>query len=74
MSQAAWESLTSAAEAIGMQLRKLDKKAEKAMVQETRAGLKTKLEEEEEPPEVLSLAVPLIVSQVQCRALSVWRE
>jgi hypothetical protein len=63
--QVAWEALVAAAEAAGMHLRKLDRKAEKAMVQGTRAALMEKLEGEEEPPEVLSLAVPLIVAQVR---------
>jgi len=55
----------AAAEAGGMQLRKLDRKGEKALVQETRVALAEKLEGEGEPPEVLALAVPLIMSQVE---------
>jgi hypothetical protein len=63
--QVAWDALEAAAEAAGIQLRKLDRKAEKAMVQETRVALMEKLEGEEDPPEVLSLAVPLIMAQVR---------
>ena len=43
MTQAAWEALAAAAEAAGLQLRKLDNKGEKALVQESRAALREQL-------------------------------
>lgn len=50
----------------GIQLRKLEKKAEKALVAAHRAGLQEKLASQEEPAEALSHAVPALVAQVWC--------
>ena len=62
--QPALEALQSAAEAAGLQLRKLDKKAEKSLVQDHRNALEEKLNSQEDPAEALSLVVPLLVAQV----------
>ena len=61
--QLSWEALQEAASLAGLQLRKLDKKTEKALVQVQRALLTERLRSEDEPAAALSLAVPLIVAQ-----------
>lgn len=61
--QRGWEALQEAAGAAGVQLRKLDKKVEKVMLQEHRAMLTDRLKAEESPAEALSLAVPLLAAQ-----------
>ena len=61
--QLGWEALQEAASMAGLQLRKLDKKAEKALVLEQKASLSERLSSEDDPAAALSLAVPLFVAQ-----------
>ena len=68
--QPALEALQRAAEAAGLQLRKLDKKAEKSLVQDHRNALEEKLKSQEDPAEALSLVVPLLVTQVVLNLVS----
>ena len=65
--QPALEALQSAAEAAGLQLPKLSKKAEKSLVQDHRNALEEKLKSQEDPADALSLVVPLLVAQVVSR-------
>lgn len=69
--QNAQESLQAAAEAIGLRLKPLDKKAEKALAQSQQDDLKAQLANQTDPAAVLSLVVPLLVMQVrQCPDLA----
>lgn len=52
------------AEAVGLRLKNLDKKAEKAQTQSLREDLKTQLADQTDPAAALSLVVPLLVIQV----------
>ena len=63
--QTAQESLQSAAEAVGLRLKLLDKKAEKALAQAQQDDLKAQLADQTDPAAVLSLVVPLLVMQVR---------
>ena len=62
--QSAQQSIQGVAEAIGLRLKPLDKKAEKALVQAQQEDLKRQLAEEGDPAAALSLVVPLLVMQV----------
>lgn len=62
--QEAWDALQDASKAAGLQLRKLDKKLERSLLQEHKAALTERLKQVEEPAEALSLAVPLLIAQV----------
>lgn len=62
--QSAEKSIQSVAEAVGLRLKPLDKKAEKALVQAQQQDLKAQLAEQTDPAAALSLAVPLLVMQV----------
>lgn len=62
--QVAWEALQEEAKTAGLPLQKLDKKAEKALLQEHKAALRERLSSQDEPAEALSLVVPLLVVQV----------
>ena len=64
MRQALVRALDEAAEAAGLRLKPLDRKAEKAALASQRAALKTQLQGEQDPAAALSLAVPLLVMQV----------
>ncbi len=66
--QLGWGALQEAAGVSGLQLRKLDKRAEKALLQEQKASLAERLRNEDEPAAALSLAVPLIFAQASCSA------
>ena len=63
--QNAQESLQAAAEAVGLRLKPLDKKAELALAQAQQDDLKAQLADETAPAAVLSLVVPLLVMQVK---------
>lgn len=63
--QNAQESLQAAAEAVGLRLKHLDKKAEKALAQSQQDDLKAQLANQTDPAAVLSLVVPLLVMQVR---------
>lgn len=63
--QALVRALEEAAEAAGLRLKPLDRKAEKAALASQRAALKTQLQGEQDPAAALSLAVPLLVMQVR---------
>lgn len=63
--QAAQQSIQAAAEAVGLRLKPLDKKAEKALVQAQQDDLKAQLADQTDPAAVLSLVVPLLVMQVE---------
>ena len=62
--QSAQQSIQSVIEAVGLRLKPLDKKAEKALVQAQQQDLKAQLAEQNDPAAALSLAVPLLVMQV----------
>ena len=66
--QTAQESLQAAAEAVGLRLKPLDKKAEKALAQAQQDDLKAQLADQTDPAAVLSLVVPLLVMQVRACA------
>lgn len=66
--QLGWKALQEAANIAGLQLAKLDKKAEKALVQEQKAQLMERLRSEDTPAAALSLAVPLIFAQASLEA------
>lgn len=55
-----WEAGNDA----GLQLKKLDKKGEKAMVQNFRLKLQDSLRKETSPAEVLATAVPILFAKV----------
>ena len=57
-------ALEEAAEAAGIRLKPLDKKAEKAALASQRAALRGQLQCEQDPATALSLVVPLLVIQV----------
>lgn len=63
--QNAQELLQAAAEAMGLRLKPLDKKAELALAQAQQDDLKAQLADETAPAAVLSLVVPLLVMQVR---------
>ena len=63
--QKAQEPLQAAAEAVGLRLRPLDKKAEKALAQAQQDDLTAQLADQSDPAAVLSLVVPLLVMQVR---------
>lgn len=63
--QNAQESLQAAAEAMGLRLKPLDKKAELASAKAQQDDLKAQLADETAPAAVLSLVVPLLVMQVR---------
>ncbi len=65
--QSAQQSIQSVAEAVGLRLKPLDKKAEKALVQAQQQDLKAQLAKQMDPAAALSLAVPLLVMQVRCQ-------
>lgn len=67
--QAACDALLKACTAAGLQLRKMDKRAEKALVQEHRAALREQLGAVSEPAEALTLIVPLLIAQARLEAL-----
>lgn len=73
--QSAQQATQAAAEAVGLRLKPLDKKAEKALVQAQQDDLQAQLADHTDPAAVLSLVVPLLVMQVSgcnhCCALSV---
>lgn len=62
--QEAHKSLQSAAEALGLRLKPLDKKAEKALVQSQQEDLRAQLAGQADSAAALSLVVPLLVMQV----------
>ena len=64
-SQTAQQLLQAAAEAVGLRLKPLDKKAEKALVQAQQDDLQSQLADQSDPAAVLSLVVPLLVMQVR---------
>ena len=63
--QKAQEPLQAAAEAVGLRLRPLDKKAEKTLAQAQQDDLTAQLADQSDPAAVLSLVVPLLVMQVR---------
>lgn len=63
--QKAQEPLQAAAEAVGLRLRPLDKKAEKALARAQQDDLTAQLADQSDPAAVLSLVVPLLVMQVR---------
>ena len=63
--QNAQQAIQAAAEAVGLRLKPLDKKAEKALAQAQPEDLKAQLADETDPAAVLSLVVPLLVMQVR---------
>lgn len=60
----AYKALQDTAEAVGLRLKNLDKKAEKAQIQSLREDLKSQLADQTDPAAALSLVVPLLVIQV----------
>ena len=62
--QEAQKLVQAAAEALGLRLKALDKKAEKALVQAQQQDLRAQLADETDPAAALSLVVPLLVMQV----------
>ena len=60
----AYKALQNTAEAVGLRLKTLDKKTEKAQTQSLREDLKSQLADQTDPAAALSLVVPLLVIQV----------
>ncbi|KAL3152351.1 hypothetical protein ABBQ32_001414 [Trebouxia sp. C0010 RCD-2024] len=69
--QSAQQATQAAAEAVGLRLKPLDKKAEKALVQAQQDDLQAQLADHTDPAAVLSLVVPLLVMQVRGKAITV---
>ena len=67
--QACSAQLEALGEAAGLRPRKLDKKAERSLVHAHRKALQEQLQAEENPPAVLSLAVPLLFIKVGWQVL-----
>lgn len=63
--QSAQQALQAAAEAVGLRLKPLDRKAERALVQAQQDDLQAQLADQTDPAAVLSLVVPLLVMQVR---------
>ena len=62
--QDAEKSILAAAESLGMRLKPLDKKAERALVQVQLDDLRAQLADQTDPATALSLVVPVLVMQV----------
>ena len=62
--QAAYKSLQDTAEAVGLRLKAIDKKTEKAQTQSLREDLESQLADQTDPAAALSVVVPLLVIQV----------
>lgn len=62
--QEAQALLQAAADGLGLRLKPLDKKAERALVQAQQEDLRAQLAEQADPAAALSLVVPLLVMQV----------
>jgi len=62
--QDAEKSILAAAESLGMRLKPLDKKAERALVQVQLDDLRAQLADQMDPAIALSLVVPVLVMQV----------
>lgn len=69
--QSAQQALQAAAEAVGLRLKPLDRKAERALVQAQQDDLQAQLADQTDPAAVLSLVVPLLVMQVHGKAITV---
>lgn len=62
--QDAEKSILAAAESLGIRLKPLDKKAERALVQVQLDDLRAQLADQADPATALSLVVPVLVMQV----------
>ncbi len=62
--QDAEKSILAAAESLGMRLKLLDRKAERALVQVQLDDLTAQLADQTDPAAALSLVVPVLVMQV----------
>lgn len=60
-------AVQAAVEAAGLRVKRFDKKVERQMVHSHRKALQARLVQEEDPAAALSLAVPLLLAQVQIR-------
>ncbi|KAL0031439.1 hypothetical protein WJX77_000485 [Trebouxia sp. C0004] len=69
--QDAEKSILAAAESLGMRLKPLDKKAERALVQMQLDDLTAQLADQMDPATALSLVVPVLVMQVHGKAVTV---
>lgn len=56
--------MESGAECLGIRFKKMDKKLEKQKVSELRASLYEQLQDEKDPKEVLTKALPLMFAKV----------
>ncbi|DBB10622.1 TPA: hypothetical protein ACH3X3_007133 [Trebouxia sp. C0006] len=69
--QDAEKSILAAAESLGMRLKPLDRKAERALVQVQLDDLTAQLADQTDPAAALSLVVPVLVMQVHGKAVTV---